>query len=71
LVAPNLVWHFAEKIRLGYVSAASACQEMRMACICDIFNHVRAEGLMERLVEAIEGGRLTPPRPSCQERAAS
>jgi hypothetical protein len=70
LVAPNLVWHFAEKIRLDYVSAASACQEMRMMCICDIFNHVRAEGLMERLVEAIEGGRLAPPRPSCQEGAA-
>jgi hypothetical protein len=70
LVAPNLVWHFAEKIRLDCVSAAAACQEMRMMCICDIFNHVRAEELMERLVEAIEGGRLAPPRPSCQERAA-
>jgi hypothetical protein len=70
LVAPNLVWHFAEKIRLDYVSAASACQEMRMMCICDIFNHVRAEELMGRLVEAIEEGRLAPPQPSCQRGSA-
>jgi len=70
LVAPNLVWHLAEKVRLDEASAASACQEMRMMCICDIFNHVRAEGLMERLVEAIEEGRLAPPQPSRREEAA-
>jgi hypothetical protein len=70
LVAPNLVWHLAERIRRDHVSAASACQEMRMMCICDIFNHVRAEELMERLVEAIEESRLAPPRPSRDKGAA-
>ena len=70
LVAPNLVWHLAERIRCDHVSAASACQEMRMMCICDIFNHVRAEELMGRLVEAIEEGRLAPPQPSREKGAA-
>jgi len=70
LVAPNLVWHLAERIRGEHVSAASACQEMRMMCICDIFNHVRAEELMERLVEAIEEGQLAPPQPSREKGAA-
>jgi hypothetical protein len=70
LVAPGLVWHLAEKIRRDHVSAASACQEMRMVCICDIFNHVRAEELMGRLVEAIEEGRLAPPPPSREKGVA-
>ena len=70
LVAPNLVWHLAEKVRLDEVSAASACQEMKMACICDIFNHVRAEELMGRLVDAIEEGRLAPPQPSREKGVA-
>ncbi len=62
LVPPNLVWHLAEKVRADELTAASACQEMRMMCLCDIFNHVRAEELMGQLVEAIEEGRLVPPR---------
>ncbi len=33
-------------------------------CICDIFNHVRAEELMGPLVEAIEEDRRAPPQPS-------
>jgi hypothetical protein len=61
LVAPSLVWHLADKIRRDDFSAAAACQEMRKMCICDIFNHVRAEALMGQLVEAIQGSRLVPP----------
>jgi hypothetical protein len=61
LVAPSLVWHFVESIRRGHLSGAAACQEMRKMCICDIFNHARAEGLMAQLVEAVEERRLTPP----------
>jgi hypothetical protein len=61
LVAPSLVWHLADKIRRDDFSAAAACQEMRKMCICDIFNHVRAEALMGQLVEAIQGSRLAPP----------
>ena len=61
LVAPSLVWHFVESIRRGHLSGATACQEMRKMCICDIFNHARAEGLMAQLVEAVEERRLTPP----------
>jgi hypothetical protein len=34
---------------------------MGRMCICDIFNHVRAEALMGQLVEAIEEGRIAPP----------
>jgi hypothetical protein len=64
LVAPSLVWHLAQMIQCDEVSAAAACQEMRRMCICDIFNHVRAEELMEQLVEAMGEGRLAPPRPS-------
>jgi len=64
LVAPSLVWHLAERIRRDVLSAAAGCQEMGKMCICDIFNHVRAEELMGRLVEAIEDGRLAPPQPS-------
>jgi hypothetical protein len=64
LVAPSLVWHLADRVRRGDVSAAAACQEMRKMCICDIFNHVRAEELMGQLVEAIEEGRRAPPQPS-------
>ncbi len=64
LVAPGLVWDRAERIRRDDISVGAACQEMRRMCICDIFNHVRAEVLMERLVEAIEEGRLAPPQPS-------
>jgi len=61
LVAPSLVWHLAERIRRDEASAAAACQEMRKMCLCDIFNHVRAEELMGRLAEAIDEGRLAPP----------
>jgi hypothetical protein len=64
LIAPGLVWHLAERVRRDDLSAAAACQEMRKVCICDIFNHVRAEGLMGQLVEAMQQGRLAPPRPS-------
>lgn len=64
LVAPSLVWHLAERIRRDGVSAATACQEMRRMCLCDILNHVRAEELMGQLVDAVEEGRLAPPRPS-------
>jgi hypothetical protein len=64
LVSPRLVWHLAESIRRGHVSDAAACQEMRKMCICDIFNHVRAEQLMGHLVNALEEGRLAPPQPS-------
>jgi hypothetical protein len=64
LVAPSLVWHLAERIRRGEVAAAAACQEMRKMCICDIFNHVRAEELMGQLVKAIEEGQLAAPQPS-------
>ena len=64
LVAPSLVWHLAERIRRDEVSAATACQEMRRMCLCDIFNHVRAEELMERLADGMEEGRLAPPEPS-------
>jgi hypothetical protein len=64
LVAPSLVWHLADRIRRDDVSPAAACQEMRNMCICDIFNHVRAEELMGQLVEAIGEGRLAPPQPS-------
>jgi hypothetical protein len=64
LVPPSLVWDRAKRIRRDDVSVAAACQEMRKMCICDIFNHVRAEVLMGQLVEAVEEGRLAPPRPS-------
>jgi hypothetical protein len=64
LVAPSLVWRLAERIRQDDFSAAAACQEMRKMCICDIFNHARAEELMGQLVEGIEEGRLAPPQPS-------
>jgi len=64
LVAPSLVWHFAERVRREHVSVAAACQEMRKMCICDIFNHVRAEELMGQLVNAIQEGRLAPLQPS-------
>jgi hypothetical protein len=64
LIAPSLVWHLAEGIRQDEVAAPAACQELRKMCICDIFNHVRAEELMERLAEAVEDGRLAPPPPS-------
>jgi len=65
LVAAGLVWHLAEKMRREGLPAAAACQEMRRMCICDIFNHVRAEELMGQLVEAIEEGQLAPrPRAS-------
>jgi len=63
LVAAGLVWHLAERMRREGFPAAAACQEMRRMCICDIFNHVRAEVLMGRLVEGIEEGRLAPPPP--------
>jgi hypothetical protein len=63
LLAAGLVWHLAERMRSEGFPAAAACQEMGRMCICDIFNHVRAEALMGRLVEAIEEGRLTPPAP--------
>jgi hypothetical protein len=63
LVAAGLVWHLAERVRGGDIPAAAACQEMRRMCICDIFNHVRAEVLMGQLAEAIEEGRLAPPPP--------
>ena len=62
LVAPGLVWDLAERIRAKTMSAPAACQEMRKMCLCDIFNHVRAEELMCHLVEAIDQGRLAPPR---------
>jgi hypothetical protein len=64
LLAPSLVWHLAERIRGDEVSAAAACQEMRRMCICDIFNHVRAAELMEKLAEAMDDGRLAAPQPS-------
>jgi asparagine synthetase B (glutamine-hydrolysing) len=64
LVAPRLVWQLAERMASGDTSASSACQEMRMMCICDIFNHIRAEELMGQLVSAIEEGWLAPPQPS-------
>jgi len=63
LVAAGLVWHLAERMRREGFPAAAACQEMGRMCICDIFNHVRAEELMGRLVEGIEEGRLAPPPP--------
>ena len=63
LVAAGLVWHLAERMRREELPAAAACREMGRMCICDIFNHVRAEGLMGQLVEAIEEGRHTPPLP--------
>ena len=63
LVAPSLVRQLAERVRRDDVSAAAACQEMRKMCICDIFNHVRAEELMRQLVEAMEEGRLAPSEP--------
>lgn len=63
LVAPGLVWHLAQRVRRDEVSAAAVCQEMRKMCLCDIFNHVRAEELMTQLVEAIEEGRLAPQQP--------
>jgi hypothetical protein len=62
LVAPSLVWRLAERIRRDEVSAADACREMRKMCLCDILNHVRAEELVGQLVEAMEDGRLAPPR---------
>ncbi len=64
LLAPSLVWHLAERIRRDEVTTATACQEMRKMCICDIFNHVRAEELMEQLVQAMEEGRLDPVQSS-------
>jgi hypothetical protein len=63
LVAAGLVWHLAERMRGDGLPAAAACQEMGRMCICDIFNHVRAEALMGQLVEAIEEGRIAPPAP--------
>jgi len=62
LIAPGLVWDLAERIRHETMSAPAACQEMRKMCLCDIFNHARAERLMRRLVEAIDQGRLAPPQ---------
>jgi hypothetical protein len=62
LIAPGLVWHLAGRIRREEVSEADACRTMRKMCLCDIFNHVRAEGLMTHLVQEIAAGRITPPR---------
>jgi hypothetical protein len=61
LLAAGLVWHLAEKMRGEGLAAAAACREMGRMCICDIFNHVRAEALMGQLVEAIDEGRLASP----------
>jgi len=61
LVAAGLVWRLADRMRRDDIAAAAASREMGRMCICDIFNHVRAEVLMGQLVEAIEEGRLAPP----------
>ncbi|MDI6857018.1 MAG: hypothetical protein QME71_01730 [Dehalococcoidia bacterium] len=53
LVAPALVTRLAEKVRDGDTSLEEACQEMRRMCLCDIFNHVRAQRLMAGLVESM------------------
>ncbi len=62
LVAPGLVWHLGDRIRSGDISVDAACQRMRKMCLCDIFNHVRAEKLMGRLVEALRERRLAVPK---------
>ena len=61
LVAPSLVWHFAEKVQSGETDAKAACGEMRRMCLCDIFNHIRAEGLLEGIVRGLKEGRLSLP----------
>jgi hypothetical protein len=35
---------------------------MRKMCLCDIFNHVRAQKLMAGLIESMEDGRLAAPQ---------
>ncbi len=64
LIAPSLVWHLAGRMGRQEVSASDACQRMRKMCLCDIFNHARAETLMTHLVAEIAAGRIKPPRAS-------
>lgn len=59
LISSNLVYHLAKKVQRHAMSIGDAAQEMGRPCFCNIFNPVRTEELLRKLVADLEAGILS------------